>query len=101
MPTVTDSTDAATVVDLRALIPPERHVTVFAALERLLPGESFVLINDHAPLPLLRHIEATSPGLFLSAWLKDGPEEWQLALTRTVAASGAKRPSFPGGPGEK
>ena len=82
MPTDTDSTGAATVVDLRPLVPPERHATVFAALEQLLPGESFVLINDHAPLPLLRHIEANWPGLFQSEWLKDGPEEWQLALTR-------------------
>lgn len=75
-----------TIIDLRPLIPPERHATIFGALERLAPGEAFVLINDHAPLPLLRHIDANWPGEFAIDWLKDGPEEWQIAIARTVAA---------------
>ncbi|MFC2967935.1 DUF2249 domain-containing protein [Acidimangrovimonas pyrenivorans] len=74
------------VIDLRPLIPPERHGMVFAALEQLAPGASFVLINDHAPIPLLRHIEQLWPGRFLSEWLKDGPVEWQIAITRAAEA---------------
>lgn len=73
------------VVDLRPMIPPERHATVFAALEALAPGATFVLINDHAPIPLLRRIAETSPGLFESEFLQDGPEVWQVAITRLDA----------------
>lgn len=86
MPTETETAGASAVVDLRPLIPQERHATVFAALEKLAQGETFVLINDHAPIPLLRHIEQLWPGRFLSDWLKDGPVEWQIAITRAIDA---------------
>ncbi len=69
-------------VDLRAMIPPERHATVFAALDALNPGATFVLINDHAPTPLLRRIEENWPDQFEAEFLLDGPEVWQVAITR-------------------
>lgn len=82
--TATTSTDTTgpVVVDLRPMIPPERHTTVFAALEALEPGTSFVLINDHAPIPLLHRIEQTWPDRFTVDFLRDGPEVWQVAITR-------------------
>lgn len=73
------------IVDLRPMIPPERHATVFAALEGLTPGNTFVLINDHAPLPLLRRIEESWPSLFSVEFLRDGPDVWQVAITREAA----------------
>ena len=75
-------TAAPHLVDLRPMIPTERHATVFAMLETLDPGESFVLINDHAPIPLLRRIEDHWPGLFTPDVLRDGPDVWQAAITR-------------------
>lgn len=72
------------VVDLRPMIPPERHATVFAALAELAPGGTFVLINDHAPRPLLNRIEQSWPGLFDVEFLLDGPEAWQVAITRRM-----------------
>jgi len=85
MPAATPSPNAPVVVDLRPMMPPERHATVFAALEALAPGASFVLINDHAPIPLLRRIEATWPDQFETEFLRDGPEVWQVAITRHSA----------------
>ena len=70
------------IVDLRPMIPPERHATVFAAIEALAPGARFVLINDHAPIPLLKRIEQTWPGDFDIVFLQDGPDAWQVAITR-------------------
>lgn len=75
---------APVVVDLRLMIPPERHATVFGALDVLAPGSTFVLINDHAPRPLLSRIEQSWPGLFDVAFLRDGPEVWQVAITRRM-----------------
>lgn len=75
---------APIVVDLRAMVPQERHATVFSALDTLEPGATFVLINDHAPIPLLRQIEANWPDQFHSEYLRDGPEIWQVAITRNA-----------------
>lgn len=74
-----------TIVDLRPMIPPERHATVFAALEALAPGATFVLINDHAPIPLLQRIKQNWPDRFNAEFLADGPEVWQVAITRNSA----------------
>ncbi|WP_372884400.1 DUF2249 domain-containing protein [Shimia sp.] len=76
---------APVIVDLRPMIPPQRHATVFAAIEGLAPGASFVLINDHAPVPLLRRMEEIWPGLYDFQYLSDGPEVWQVAITRRSA----------------
>lgn len=75
------ATTAPVLVDLRVMIPPERHATVFAALDALDPGATFVLINDHAPIPLLRWIEENWPDQFEAEFLLDGPEVWQVAIT--------------------
>ncbi|SDX84068.1 DUF2249 domain-containing protein [Allgaiera indica] len=85
MPTETEAAEAS-VVDLRPLIPQERHATVFAAPEQLAQDETFVLINNHAPIPLPRHIEQLWPGRFVRECLKDGPVEWQIAIPRAAAA---------------
>jgi uncharacterized protein (DUF2249 family) len=78
----TAPTTSPAIVDLRPMIPPERHATVFAALEALDPGATFVLINDHAPIPLLQRIEQNWPDQFVTEFLVDGPEVWQVAITR-------------------
>lgn len=83
MPDTTPATEPV-IVDLRPMIPPERHATVFAALDALAPGATFVLINDHAPIPLLRRIEETWPETFAVEFLRDGPEVWQVAITRSA-----------------
>lgn len=73
------------IVDLRPMMPPERHATVFAALEALEPGGTFVLINDHAPLPLLRRIEERWPNRFAFEFLLNGPDMWQVAIIGKAA----------------
>lgn len=81
----TNPTTNPAIVDLRPMIPPERHATVFAALEALAPGATFVLINDHAPIPLLQRIKHNWPDRFNAEFLADGPEVWQVAITRNSA----------------
>ena len=83
--TLPTETPEPVVVDLRPMIPPQRHATVFAALDALAPGATFVLINDHAPIPLLRRIDEAWPDQFAAEFLRDGPEVWQVAITRTPA----------------
>ncbi|MFL6307540.1 MAG: DUF2249 domain-containing protein [Candidatus Sulfotelmatobacter sp.] len=56
------STNTSKELDLREVPRPERHPLVFANLDGLKVGESFVLINDHDPVPLSRQIEDKRPG---------------------------------------
>lgn len=79
---MTATTTSPALVDLRPMIPPQRHATVFAAIDALSPGQSFVLINDHAPVPLLVRIDEMYPDQFEWSYLMDGPTEWQVSITR-------------------
>jgi len=53
-----------TLVDARTLPPPVRHPRIFETFDALSPGESFVLVNDHYPLPLLYQFQAERPDQF-------------------------------------
>lgn len=55
-----------------------RHATVFGALEVVGSGGGLVLLAPHAPLPLLRQIEARWPGRFVVSYLQEGPEIWKV-----------------------
>ena len=39
-------------LDLRNVIPRQRHTLIFDTYMGLKPGKAFVLINDHDPRPL-------------------------------------------------
>ena len=76
----TDS--AAREVDVRSLVPMQRHATIFDLVGRLEPGESFVLINDHDPKPLYYQLEAEHPNTFSWTYLERGPEAWRVEIGR-------------------
>ena len=43
---------ATSELDVRTIIPRERHPLIFRTFEALQPGEGFVIVNDHDPKPL-------------------------------------------------
>lgn len=45
-------------LDLREIPPPERHSTIFEAVEDLESGEALAIINDHEPTPLYHQMAA-------------------------------------------
>ncbi len=45
-------------VDARALPPAIRHPSIVQTFDSLAVGESFILLNDHYPLPLLYQLQA-------------------------------------------
>src|SRR5690606_42061615 len=49
------------VVDVRSLVPAERHSKIFELVNQLAPSASFVLVNDHDPKPLYYQLEAEYP----------------------------------------
>lgn len=79
------------VLDVRSLSGAGHAETVFAAFDKLRPGEAMVVITDHAPAGFLRHLQSNRPGLFEWSPLEMGPEVWRTEVTRRDAPLGAKR----------
>jgi uncharacterized protein (DUF2249 family) len=72
------------ILDVRTLIPAERHRLIFVTYGELQPGESFTLVNDHDPKPLYYQFEAEHNGQFSWQYLEQGPQTWRVEIGRTV-----------------
>jgi uncharacterized protein (DUF2249 family) len=71
-----------TIVDVRSMIPRERHPLIFANFDELAPGESLLLVNDHDPKPLYYQLQAERAGEAGWEYLEQGPDVWQVRITR-------------------
>ncbi len=72
-------------LDVRSLIPMERHRKIFETYDNLATGDSFVLVNDHDPKPLYYQFDAEHNGEFTWNYLEQGPETWRVEIGRTAA----------------
>ncbi len=73
-------------IDVRTLVPMQRHKKIFELVDALSPGKGFVLINDHDPKPLYYQLEAEHPQQFSWTYLESGPEVWRVEIARLQAA---------------
>lgn len=71
-----------TVIDVREIVPRERHPLIFATFEALAPGDAFELVNDHDPKPLRYQFAAEMPEAFTWDYLEEGPERWRVRIGR-------------------
>jgi len=70
-------------VDIRVLGPcVERKAHVLGLFDALAPGASLVVVNDHVPNGLRRHLEELRPGRFGWSIIEDGPETFRVEITR-------------------
>lgn len=69
-------------LDVRTLAHGSRHDVIFDNLQRLEPGETFVILNDHDPKPLRYQTESLWPDTYTWDYLESGPVEWRVAITR-------------------
>ncbi len=76
------STDTAATktIDVREIIPRERHPLIFSTFHGLAPGEEFLLVNDHDPKPLYYQFQAELGEPFLWEYLERGPEVWKVRI---------------------
>ncbi len=71
-------------LDIRALGPcVERKALVLSTFDALPSGESLVVVNDHLPNGLRKHLEELRPGAFAWTVLEDGPEVFRVEIRRT------------------
>jgi uncharacterized protein (DUF2249 family) len=78
---------AANEIDVRSLVPAKRHEKIFQLVDKLTPGASFVLVNDHDPKPLYYQLEAEYPKQFSWTYLERGPAVWRVEIGRLQKAA--------------
>lgn len=72
----------ATKLDVRQLIPMERHRLIFETYGKLKSGEAFELVNDHDPKPLHYQFDAEHKNQFSWKYLEQGPQTWRVEIGR-------------------
>ena len=74
---------APRILDIRVLDGcVNRKAHVLEAFDTLAPGENVVVVNEHLPKGLRVHFEEQRPQAFDWTLLQDGPQVWQVRITR-------------------
>lgn len=67
-------------IDVRTIVPHERHNLIFSSFNALPQGAAMELLNDHDPAPLHRQFKSNFHGLFTWDYLEQGPEQWRVRI---------------------
>ena len=79
---MTEQTEATVKVDVRGMVPRDRHPLIFATIDGLDAGETMRLVNDHDPKPLYYQLMAERPGQVGWDYVEEGPTVWQVQITK-------------------
>ncbi len=71
-----------TIIDVRQILPPQRHPLIFQTFENLQVGEVFQLVNDHNPKPLFYQFQAERKDQFKWEYVEEGPKVWRVNIGR-------------------
>jgi uncharacterized protein (DUF2249 family) len=75
---------ATTTIDVRTIVPRERHPLIFDTFRELAPGASSLIVNDHDPKPLYRQFQAEQGGKFEWEYLESGPDLWKVRIGKAA-----------------
>lgn len=67
-------------LEVRHLAPAQRHELIFETYHKLVPGQGFILINDHDPIPLYYQFSFEYEGKFTWDSIEEGPEVWRVRI---------------------
>lgn len=70
------------VLDVRNVIPRNRHPMIFETFDNLQTGAAFVLVNDHDPQPLYFQFLHIREHQFAWNYLEEGPDVWRVRITK-------------------
>jgi len=82
-----DASTQTAVVDVRSLVPAQRHAKIFELVNALEPGAAFILVNDHDPKPLYYQLDAEYPGQFSWSYVESGPTVWRVEIGKHAKAA--------------
>nr|WP_295924967.1 iron-sulfur cluster repair di-iron protein [uncultured Dyadobacter sp.] len=72
-------------LNVTVIEPRFKHATIFEHFDALLPGQAFVIFNDHDPGPLYDQLLGERGDVFTWNYLQQGPEYWQVKITKQAA----------------
>lgn len=70
-------------IDVRTIAPIERHPIIFKTFDELKINETFQIVNDHDPKPLLRYFKTERENEFSWEYLEEGPV-WRVKIGRVA-----------------
>ena len=82
MSTVNATIDQSKVLDATQIEPRIKHATIFEYFDRLNPGESFILHNDHDPKPLYYQLIGERGNTFTFDYLESGPIHYYIEIRK-------------------
>lgn len=69
-------------LDLRRIMPFERHELIFEKWDVLNSGDTLKITNDHDPKPLHYQFEAEYNGLYEWEYEQQGPRDWIVKVKK-------------------
>ena len=78
------TSDPAAPLDVRTIPPSQKHAQIFRRWAALSLGQSFTLVNDHDPVPLYHQFVKQFRTGFGWEYLRCGPDEFHVKITRLV-----------------
>ena len=69
-------------LDLRQIIPPQRHGLIFQKWDALKPGEILRITNDHDPKPLHYQFEVEYKNQYEWQYEQEGPTDWVVKIKK-------------------
>jgi uncharacterized protein (DUF2249 family) len=70
-------------IDVRTIVPRERHALIFKTFDMLQPGQMLELSNDHDPRHLHEQFDDRTPGQYEWTYLESGPALWRVQISKT------------------
>ena len=77
------------ILDVTRIEPRLKHPTIFEHFDALVPGEEFVILNDHDPRPLYYQLLGERGNYFTWDYLESGPEWWRVRIAKPLAEAPA------------
>ncbi len=72
------------VVDVREVVPRDRHPLIFSTFDGLPAGGMLTLVNDHDPKPLFYQFQAERTGQASWEPVEEGPQRWVIHIRKTA-----------------
>lgn len=87
---MSNSSETHQELDVRTLVPIERHKLLTRLFKELPVGHSFTFTNDHDPKPLYYEFCSIYGDVVGWEYIQSGGDEWTVKVTRTGESEGRK-----------
>src|SRR5690554_6072302 len=77
-------------LDVRVLVPIQRHELLIRLFKELPVDEHFTFINDHDPVPLFYELRSIFGDVVGWEYLNRGGREWKVQVKRLEASQGVE-----------